>query len=171
PNDCNQQLTFFMLQGLEGRFGFLDSLIVFFAEYYIYIACFVFVYFCYLEYRKTRWSKWKEYLSILITIVLAIGAFKLIKSALHVLRPYVALSVPHLLTDSSFAFPSGHTTFMFALATATYFLNKKLAYFLYISGAVIGLARIAAGVHYPSDILGGAILGTLIGVIFYKIWN
>jgi undecaprenyl-diphosphatase len=50
---------------------------------------------------------------------------------------------------------------MFALATATYYFNKKLAYFLFASGLVIGLARVAGGVHYPSDVLGGIFLGIL----------
>jgi len=39
---------------------------------------------------------------------------------------------------------------------------------LYASGLLIGIARIAAGVHYPLDILGGIILGTLTGYIAYR---
>jgi len=72
------------------------------------------------------------------------------------------------LSDSSYSFPSGHTIFIFALATAVYFFHKKLGYFLYFSGLLIGLARISGGVHYPSDILGGIILGSLTSLfIFY----
>jgi len=88
------------------------------------------------------------------------------------LRPFIALNLPqHVLTDHSYAFPSGHTAVVFTLATATHFFNKKLAYFLYASGLVIGLARIAGGVHYPSDIAGGIILGIFIGFIVYKLWR
>jgi undecaprenyl-diphosphatase len=59
--------------------------------------------------------------------------------------------------------------FVFSLATSIYFFgNKKVAVMLYASGLLIGIARIAAGVHYPLDILGGIILGTLTGYIAYR---
>jgi undecaprenyl-diphosphatase len=102
-------------------------------------------------------------------IVARFGLASLIRLFYHRPRPFLALSLPHLITDNASSFPSGHTIFLFALATATYFFNKKLSFFLCISGAVIGLARVAGGVHYPSDILGGAMLGALTGVIVYKL--
>jgi undecaprenyl-diphosphatase len=70
---------------------------------------------------------------------------------------------------STYAFPSGHTTFVFALATIAWYYHEKVAYFLYVSGLVIGIARVIAGVHYPSDILGGIIVGTVVAYILMLI--
>ena len=50
------------------------------------------------------------------------------------------------------------------------FVNKKLARWLYVAGIAIGLARVAAGVHYPSDIIGGMILGILTGYLVHQSW-
>jgi undecaprenyl-diphosphatase len=114
----------------------------------------------------------KQHGYIMVSLFFAIVFFEILKRRTMQLRPFIALNLPqHVLADHSYAFPSGHTTLVFTLATATYFFNKKLAYFLYASGLIIGLARIAGGVHYPSDIVGGIILGILIGFIVYKLWK
>jgi membrane-associated phospholipid phosphatase len=51
------------------------------------------------------------------------------------------------------------------------YVNKKLAYCIYALGVIIGLARVAGGVHYPSDIVGGAVLGICTGYIVVKAWK
>ena len=111
------------------------------------------------------------FVAILSASVARFGVGSLIRFFYHHPRPFITLSLAHLINDNTYSFPSGHTIFMFGLATATYFFNKKLAYFLYASGLVIGLARIVGGIHYPSDILGGIMLGILIGFIVYKLWK
>ena len=67
------------------------------------------------------------------------------------------------------SFPSGHTTFFAALAVSLTFFHKKLG-ILYLFGALlIGLARIAGGVHFPIDILAGYALGGVVAYIVFKI--
>ncbi len=95
-----------------------------------------------------------------------------VEPAIHLfydrVRPFVALSLAHnLIVDTAQSFPSGHTIVMFALATSIYFYDKRFAWFLYFLGVVIGIGRIMGGVHYPSDILGGAVLGILVGALVY----
>ena len=75
--------------------------------------------------------------------------------------------------------PSGHATFFFALAFAIfYFLKydkrnaaaKRKWNWLFMGGAVImGVARVFAGVHWPSDILAGAVIGFLSVFLIKKI--
>jgi len=158
---------FFEIYNLSGHSRLTDFLIVFFGEYFIYIACATALYFCYQKYGL----QWKQYITVGISLISAITAFEIIKRWTARLRPFLEFNVQHILSDYSYAFPSGHTTIMFALATAVFFFNKKLAYFLYASGVIIGLARVAGGVHYPSDILGGAMLGVFTAVIVYKLWE
>jgi undecaprenyl-diphosphatase len=78
-------------------------------------------------------------------------------------RPFVVLNIPHLLAVTSPSFPSGHTIFVFSIATVLFFYYRPLGYFAYASGLMIGLAWIMPGVHYPSDVLAGMVLGIAVG--------
>lgn len=78
-------------------------------------------------------------------------------------RPFLAIEqvitlIPSPLTTS---FPSAHTACSVAILAALYFTNKTAGRIgtLIVIGIIIG--RVAAGVHYPTDILGGAVLGLL----------
>ena len=73
-----------------------------------------------------------------------------------------------VLTDSAWSFPSGHATFFFAMATAIYLYNKKWGIWFFVGAILISIGRVIAGLHYPSDILGGAIIGAFVAyVTFY----
>jgi undecaprenyl-diphosphatase len=158
---------FFAIYKLSGISRWIDSVIIFFGEYFLYIAILVFAYFIYRTYKQGKIKLLRFYLlAIFSALVARFGVASIIRFFYHRPRPFVALFLSqHLINDTAYSFPSGHAIFIFALATVTYFFNKKLAYFLYISGLLIGLARIAGGVHYPSDILGGIALGIVVGVI------
>jgi len=67
---------------------------------------------------------------------------------------------------SGYSFPSSHATNNFAVAVLLgYFYKRWLLIFLSIA-TLVGFSRIYVGVHYPSDILGGAIVGTICALIF-----
>jgi membrane-associated phospholipid phosphatase len=51
------------------------------------------------------------------------------------------------------------------------FTNKKLGITLYIVSFVACIARIMAGVHYPSDILGGIVLGVATAYMLHIVWR
>ena len=59
------------------------------------------------------------------------------------------------------SFPSGHATTAFALAACVGFVSERWFYPSLVLAAAIGLSRITEGVHYPSDVIAGAILGLL----------
>lgn len=71
--------------------------------------------------------------------------------------------VVHMPT--SWSFPSGHTSSSFAFATAVFANNKKWGIGAFILAAAIGFSRIYLGVHYFTDVLAGAVLGVVYGVI------
>jgi undecaprenyl-diphosphatase len=73
--------------------------------------------------------------------------------------------ISNLLSETSFSFPSGHAAFFFALATTTAVFDRRLGILLLIGAALVSLARVAAGIHYPSDVLAGALIGFLFGYL------
>jgi undecaprenyl-diphosphatase len=74
-------------------------------------------------------------------------------------EPKTLVPLPH---DGSF--PSGHAATSFAAATMLSFAFPRFAPFLYVLAAAVAFSRVYVGVHYPLDVIGGAILGTLIAV-------
>ena len=84
-------------------------------------------------------------------------------------RPALILDTvqPLFLADGS-AFPSGHATLFFGLGFALYPFHPRLATLVSIAAMVISLARVAAGVHWPGDILGGFILA---GIVVFIAWT
>ena len=76
-------------------------------------------------------------------------------------RPFVAskeivLLIPH---NADGGFPSHHTTVMVAIAVALWFRNHNFGRLLFILAILSGIARVGAGIHYPTDILAGVVIG------------
>jgi len=96
---------------------------------------------------------------------------QMIKNVFPSIRPFIVNGEnPMTITiPSDAAFPSGHAAFAFALAVTIYLHNKKLG-IIYILGAVlVCLGRVWANVHYPIDVLSGAILGIAVSLAIEKL--
>lgn len=75
-------------------------------------------------------------------------------------RPFVDHQVNLLFykpTDSSF--PANSVAVVFVLAAAVYYIDRKIGRYAFLVAAIFALSRIVVGVHYPSDVLVGALLG------------
>lgn len=102
-------------------------------------------------------AAWSAALALLITSILA--AF------IQRLRPFQAtldLAFPiTLLIRAPFnmSFPSGHTGTAVAMAAALFFADRRVGIVAFVAVALIAFGRIAVGVHYPTDILGGIVVG------------
>jgi membrane-associated phospholipid phosphatase len=79
-------------------------------------------------------------------------------------EPKPLVSVPN-----SGAFPSGHTSAAFACATVLAWASPRLRVPLFVLAAAIGWSRIYVGVHWPLDVLGGAVLGVLLAKALLKL--
>jgi undecaprenyl-diphosphatase len=77
-------------------------------------------------------------------------------------RPFEAHDV-HLFVAPSPdpSFPSDHATAAFAIAVALFLRNRRVGWVALAMASVISLSRVAVAVHYPSDVLGGAVIGVL----------
>lgn len=85
-------------------------------------------------------------------------------------RPFVADSQVHLLVPHSAdgGMPSHHLVFMAALVATVYYYDRKVAMLFAVLTLLTGLARVVAGIHYPSDILVGAIIGVVIVIAYHR---
>jgi undecaprenyl-diphosphatase len=103
---------------------------------------------------------------------LAAGCAWLAKHIVGRDRPWMTLSDvsvagPHELNGS---FPSAHSTMSFALATAVALRWPKTAPFAFFVASLVALSRIAVGMHWPSDVLAGALLGMGISTLLAIAW-
>lgn len=149
----------------------VDGIIVFFATYLAYILIILFIAIVLFS-RDSRWGKWYTlFVAGAAALVARFGVTELIRFFYHRPRPFLVLPVNQLLTDPSWSFPSGHATFFFALATAVYLHHKKWGIFFFVAAALISIARVAAGVHYPSDIVAGAVVGVLVASVMVYLFR
>ena len=87
-------------------------------------------------------------------------------------RPYYVLDYTPLIPPvGDPSFPSGHTSASFAAATAIYAINKKWGIAAYVFAAVMGFSRLYLGVHFPTDVLAGALVGTAAAMVIIRIFD
>ena len=92
----------------------------------------------------------------------------ILKNAIARTRPYdvnTAMQAELLVkTLSDFSFPSGHTLASFEAATVLMIRDKRLGIPALVLAILIALSRLYLYVHYPTDVLAGALLGVFIGI-------
>ncbi len=143
----------------------LDILAVFLAEYLGYFLVIWIIILVIINFKK--------YLKMAIESAIAgllarFGFAELIRLFWDRPRPFVNNSVNLLFEHNGPAFPSGHASFFFAISTIVYIYNRKLGVIFYLSSILIVISRVFSGVHWPTDILAGALLGILSGCLIHK---
>lgn len=149
---------FRVFHSLAGKWSLFDGAIIFFANFLPFIlvvAALVFIFS-----RKNQ-KKTVAILSVTaMSLILSRGLItEIIRFFYNKPRPFEMLSFLPLISESSGSFPSGHAAFLFALAMAMFSFDRKLGFWFFLLAFLNGLARIIAGVHWPTDILGGAAIG------------
>ena len=111
-----------------------------------------------LLFKKTR----RAGIAVLVGLLLGLLCGNLaIKNLVARERPCAIGTAPELLIPypSEYSFPSGHTLSSFIAATCIFLRNKKWGISAYVFASGIAFSRIYLYVHFPTDILGGIILG------------
>jgi membrane-associated phospholipid phosphatase len=101
-------------------------------------------------------------LQIGTAFVLNLGATLIIKNAVHRTRPYITYpDLNEKALESTASFPSGHTSVAFQTATSLTlnYPHWEVAVPAYLWASTVAYSRMHLGVHYPTDVLCGALLG------------
>lgn len=162
---------FNFINGFAGKWPLLDNIAIFCAVWLGYVLLICLVLFLFSDFRR-YWRMVSEALfaALFVRFVLA-KAFYLL---FFRYRPFVLYEKTHLLlpfNSGMTSFPSGHASFYFALSTIIYGYHKKAGTLFFIGSSLISLSRVFMGIHWPSDILAGAILGILMGLVLNKLFK
>jgi len=117
-------------------------------------------------------------LTVIVLLFFILILTDLTKAYFGRLRPNINTEINSLIrvlkNPSSFSFFSGHAASSFSITTLmVLFLRKKVkwCWVFYIWPVLFALSRIYVGVHYPVDIIVGAIVGLLSAFAFYTLYN
>ena len=104
--------------------------------------------------------------AVAVSLILEALCFNvLLKPLVARIRPFDVNTAVQLLIPppKDFSFPSGHTGASFAVVSALYFSRKRLWIPVLVLAVIIGFSRLYLYVHYPTDVLAGALIGSILG--------
>ncbi len=161
---------FNLINGFAGRWPWLDYSAIFFAKYFEYVLL-----FCLIIFLVVNWKKhWKM---VVLALVSGVVSRFIIGSLIRFLwfrpRPFAVENFIPLIyqNPTEASFPSGHALFYFAVSTIVYFYNKKAGILFYLASFLIAISRVFVGIHWPLDILVGALIGIFTAWLFYKLFK
>lgn len=170
--DLDKSIFFFVNKTLG--YPFLDLLMRFFSSVWVWVGIFGAVLF-YAIIKK----KWLLIL-FLFYVVFSIGIIDAFVS--QIIKPWVSrlrpcrefLDMVRIVNNCAgvYGFPSNHATNSFTVSTmlGIFLKDTSVQKFLIIIASLICISRVYIGVHYPSDVIFGALIGAIWGYVMYKIF-
>ena len=140
-----------------------------------WLPFFILIIILFFRVPKTLWA---VFLLVLAVAVADWTSVHLFKNVFERLRPCHNQSLPftlHLINNhcgGKYGFISSHASNFFAIASFSSFVIKKRWYTVlsFSIAFLVIYSRVYLGVHYPSDVLAGAIWGFLVGFVFFKLY-
>jgi undecaprenyl-diphosphatase len=111
------------------------------------------------------WRRPSLFLTVVVADALADGLAEVAKVIAHRHRPYEHQLGP---PTSSWSFPSGHAATAFACATVLSAHATRWRVPIFALATLIALSRLYNGMHYPTDVLAGALLGVLTALLLLE---
>jgi len=162
------------LNGITIHSSILTFIVEFFADDSAYLIISGVLIFCFIY--RDRFVDKVTFLSALIIgsfariLVKPLFAYFFPRARPFIENTNISSILSHSRSEDYQSMPSGHTLFFFGIATVIYMHNKKWGLVFYFLSIIVGISRVAGGVHYASDILVGAILGIIFAYILNKLF-
>jgi len=151
---------------------FTDRLMPFITERDHWFIFYVLIWL-YLFFKGGRKGKVSAILILLLILLADQFSNNILKSYFQRTRPCHVLTDVNLLINcsESFSFPSNHAVNNFAAAYLFSNFYPRMKGFLFTGAALVALSRVMCGVHYPFDIMAGAVIGILFAMLIIYLWN
>jgi len=149
-----------LINGLAGRIVLLDKIMVFIAQDFQYLFAITLLLLWFKKDTKEKVeANRKVAILAMMTMLIAVAINHIIGFVYFRPRPYT-LHAAHLLVRPSVdpSFPSDHATFAFALALPILVVNKYFGRIMIVMSLLLCFSRVYVGIHYPLDVVGGAII-------------
>lgn len=145
---------------------FFTNLVIFGSVYLGWIILLALILYVYQSPR--RWAVFRYVLISLFSALVCLILADLIKTFHPTLRPYLAISnIKALFTPLDQAsFPSSHAAFFGAMSFSLWFRRRTIGWYFIFGAIIICFSRVAAGIHYPLDVISGLALGLLCAWLF-----
>ncbi|MGH0542776.1 undecaprenyl-diphosphatase [Bacillus cereus] len=153
------------INDLGKQYSFLNSTMVFLAEYMVYILALIILAYWFTGARKSR----VMVIQAMIAFVIAEVTGK-IAGKFHLnYQPFAALPDVNKLIDHTVdnSFPSDHTILFFSICFSFWLVRKKTGWLWLILAFCVAISRIWVAVHYPFDVAVGALIGCISAVFSY----
>ncbi|MBD3108517.1 undecaprenyl-diphosphatase [Bacillus sp. AGMB 02131] len=164
--ETNAQI-FKAINNLGKEYTFLNPFFIFIADYTLYILIAALLLYWFTRSKKNRMMV----ISSLLSVVIAEVGGKIIGLLHFNYQPFVSLSGVNQLIEKDIgnSFPSDHTIIFFTVCFTFFFFKKKYKHLWIVLALLVGLSRIWVGVHYPADVLMGAVTGIGAAYLCYRL--
>ncbi len=157
---------FLFINGLGGHFALIDDFVSGIAnDYFLIVGFFLVLIALWFGTRDAVQRRINQ--TAAISAIISLGIAQALVDILNIFyfrpRPFTILPTRLLFyapTDSSF--PSYAATIAFAIAFGTFFISRKAGVIMLVLASMLAFARVYVGIHYPSDVLGGAAIGCVV---------
>ncbi|AIK35543.1 undecaprenyl-diphosphatase [Bacillus pseudomycoides] len=157
--------AFRAINDLGKQYSFLNSPMIFLAEYMVYFLGLIIIAYWFTRSRKNRMMIIQAMVAFMTAEIIGklAGKFHLNYQPFAVL-PDVNKLVDHAVDNS---FPSDHTILFFSICFSFWLVRKKTGWLWLVLALCVAISRIWVGVHYPFDVVTGALLGSISALFSY----
>ncbi|MCG7316316.1 MULTISPECIES: undecaprenyl-diphosphatase [Brevibacillus] len=157
--------VFRSINDLGKQYAALNPGVVFIAEYMVYFLGLGLVVYWFTRNHRNRMMV----IQAVITFILAEILGKLAGLFYSHYQPFAVLQDVNQLVEHAIdnSFPSDHSILFFSICASFWLMRKKASWLWLVLAVFVGLSRVWVGVHYPVDVITGALLGFISALFVY----
>ncbi|MQR94317.1 phosphatase PAP2 family protein [Fictibacillus phosphorivorans] len=153
---------FMFINEIVTRYPFIDDFMIVFAEYVQY----AFVLLIIMLWWRNRNNDRVTAFQVLFAFTLSYSLNRLIELFIYRERPFISHDIVQLVEHTAnSSFPSDHASSAISIAVTLLLVTIRFRYIWCLAAILITFSRVWVGVHYPLDVIAGALNGILIALI------